>query len=210
MWKEFKKSVLKKEIYYFIILIVLFTGITTASIIVILLEDQQTYTFLPNFKISKIVFRDQIDSEEKLTLILQDMTIIKEFNPSIGDFITKEDDDDLVLSSGNEIVQKFTVYPLQSSSDLKDEGYQFVSNVITIAKTPILVEKIITESLLNKMKKNKDIIVDGYTNLQLGTLIWKNSQGYYYIFKDINFSKEHLYNPLLNELVNIEEIITQQ
>ncbi|MGL4676421.1 MAG: hypothetical protein ACRCWI_01990 [Brevinema sp.] len=211
MWEKFKKSIPKKEIYYFIALIIFFTGITTALIIALLIEKQRicSYTFLPNFKISKIIFRDRINSEEKLKAVLQDRTIIKEFSPGIGDFIIKEDSR-LVLSSGEEVLRKFEIYPLPYEHNIKGEGYQFISNVITISKIPVLVEKITTEILLNKIKKDKDIVIIGYTNLQLGAFIWKTPQGYYYIFKDTNFSKEHLYNPQLSELVNIKEIIHQQ
>ncbi len=202
MLEELKKNIHKEEIFGFLMLIVYFTCIMTPMMFHIFAFSP--YVFEPDYRIHKVIFRDQINSIQMLESIINNDEIKKEFSPQIGDFIGHKDGV-LHVTPRKEILHQYEVYVLDNIT--KTGQFEFSSNTVAIFRDSMIVEQIKDFDTVKKIQKNKHLFNTDTATIQIGSFVWKNPNGKYYIIRDNKFHlKEHLYDSSLNGLLNITDI----
>lgn len=209
IYHHFQKTMSVEDSILFILTIIICTVVTTSLIIFYLDEKREynTYYFTPDYKITFFEYRDIIDTEEKLTTILMDSSIVKEFSPKKGDFVIKREAV-LSLESYEYTLARNKIYPLVNKQVItyKNSKYEFILNTITVSKNPRLAEKIKTTKVQNALLK-KDCVTINKNNIKIGSFVLLNMAGRYMVVLDKNISQEHLIDSSKDKLININELI---
>ena len=209
IFHHFQSTMSVKDCVLFTLTIVICT-ITISSATIFYLDEKRkynTYYFTPDYKVYLFNYRDPIDTEEELTIILMDSSIEKFFTPKKGDFITQRDTK-LCLESYEHVESRNNIYPLvnKQSRVCKNNQYQFNPNIVTVSKKPMLAEKIKTAKVQNALLKNDDATINK-NNVRIGSFVLINMEGQYKVILDENVSQEHLVDASKNKLIDINKLI---
>ena len=205
----FQKTMSVKDSLLFTLTIIICTIISVSLSLFFVSEkiEDNIYYFTPDYKIIIFKYKDIIDTEEKLTAVLMDASIIKEFTPKKGDFIVQRGTE-LCLESYEHIASRNNIYPLANKQviDYTSNKYKFIPSVITVSKNPMLAEKIKTTNVQNTLLK-KDYAIMNKNNIKIGSFVLVNMVGQYIVILDDNISQEHLIDESKNKLIDINKLI---
>ena len=206
---HFQKTMSVKDSVLFAITIIICT-VTIASTTIFYLDEKReynTYHFTPDYKVYLFNYRDPIDTEEELRTILMDPSIVKNYTPKKGDFITKIDSK-LCLESYEHVESRNNIYSLvnKQARACENNQYQFNPNIVTVSKKPMLAEKIKTAKVQNALLKNDDATINK-NNVRIGSFVLINMEGQYKVILDENLSQEHLVDASKNKLIDIDKLI---
>ncbi|MDK2818553.1 MAG: hypothetical protein KFW21_03775 [Spirochaetota bacterium] len=205
-----KKKITFEEFVLFILIIIIFIIIIMSSSLLFFIKKRQfnIYHFKPDYKISIVDYRDIIDTDEKLEVILMDSSIVKEYTPKKGDFIIQKDDK-IWVESYEKISKIYNIHPLNHNKTYTytNNKYKFIPTVITESKIKFLAEKIKTKDVRNALIKN-NIETICKEKVKIGSFVWINFAGQFQIMlNNNNISREHLTDVSKNNIIDVNNLI---
>ena len=209
IYQHFQKTMsVKDSILFASTIIICIIAISSAAIFYLNEKiEYNTYYFTPDYKVYLFNYRDIIDTEEELTAILMDRSIVKNYTPRKGDFITKIDKK-LCLESYEHVESRNNVYPLvnKQSRACENNQYRFNPHIVTVSRKPMLAEKIKTTKVQNALLR-KDCVTINKSNVKIGSFVLVNMVGQYIVVLDENVSQEHLIDSSKDKLIDINKLI---
>ena len=210
IFQMIKKKITFEEFVLFILTIIIFVIIVMSSSLLFFIKKRQfnIYHFKPDYKISIVDYRDIIDTEEKLKVILMDPSIVKEYTPRKGDFIIQKNGQ-IWVESYEKNSKIYNIYPVHCNKTHTyiNNKYEFIPTVITESKIKFLAEKIKTKDVRDALIKNNiDTICK--EKVEIGSFVWINVTGQFQIMlNNNNISREHLTDVSKNNIIDINNLI---